>query len=286
MIEQSSVLNLSSQESEEAAGGIGAKAMNSLRLVLRLANLALWAVQSSLDFLFFVGLDRKRTSAARRAWMRRTARGALKVLKVDVSFEGRPPRHGLLVSNHLSYLDVVVLASIVPAIFVAKKEVRSWPVFGWFARCAGTIFVDRQSRYDVGRVTREMHETLDLGAVVVLFPEGTSSAGTSVLPFRSSLLEPLRSPKHLAGVAAIDYQLPDGCVQEEVCYWGDHNFGAHLLNLLTKKKVQAKVRFGLPHCPLAMSRKQLASDLRESVVRLRNGGPTGFTGKIFHETEV
>lgn len=260
-----------------------AQVSRRLRQAFRLSCLALWGAQSALDFLLHVGGDRHRGSAARRAWQRRTARRALAILKVEAKVEGYPPRRGLLVCNHLGYLDVAVLAAIVPAVFVAKIEGKNWPVFGWLARCGGTIFVNRQCRQDVGRVIGEIHEALESGATVILFPEGTSSSGASVLPFRSSLLEPVRNSKHLAGIASLDYHLPEGSVEQEVCYWGDHRFGSHLLNLLSKRRIQATLRFGQAPCPLAQNRKQLAIDLRESVARLRKGSPAGRSP--FHEKE-
>lgn len=96
---------------------------------------------------------------------------------------------GLLVSNHLSYVDVLVIGAITPAIFVSKNEARHWPVFGALARLAGTIFVRRDKRTDVARLAAEIKNALDAGVLVVLFPEGTSSAGARVLPFKSALLQ-------------------------------------------------------------------------------------------------
>jgi 1-acyl-sn-glycerol-3-phosphate acyltransferase len=95
----------------------------------------------------------------------------------------------LLVANHLSYLDIVLLSSLTPCVFVAKNEVKDWPVFGWFARLAGTVFVDRNDRRDAARANELIRSALREGALVVLFPEGTSSNGSTVLPFKSSLLQ-------------------------------------------------------------------------------------------------
>ena len=106
------------------------------------------------------------------------------------------PSSGLLVSNHLSYLDIVVLSSIRPCVFVAKRDVARWPLFGWLAHAAGTIFVDRERRFSTEFVNG-IHEAIAAGLPVVLFPEGTSSDGSTVLPFKSALLESavqLRSP--------------------------------------------------------------------------------------------
>lgn len=232
-----------------------------------------WIARAALEFLLFVGIETSKRDAGRRVWLRRTARNILRAMNVKVSIEGFPPTGGLLVSNHLSYLDILVLASLTPATFVSKQDVAGWPVFGWLAKCAGTIFVKRERRADVGRVSHEISLALHSGALVVLFPEGTSSSGQTVLPFRSSLLEPVFESSHPVHAAALDYHLSDGSVEEEVCYWGDMVLGPHLLNLLSKKTIHATVRFGGPERNGFTDRKQLAKSLQESVLRLRSSCP-------------
>src|SRR5262249_17962547 len=156
---------------------------------------------------------------------------------------GCVPGSGLLVSNHLSYLDVLVLSSITPAIFVSKSEVKHWPVFGWMARRAGTLFIERAKRGDVARVNDEADRLPETGMLLVIFPEGTSSDGREVLPFRSSLLEPIVGRRHPLSVAHISYEAEDGNAGKDVCYWGDMTFGPHLLKLLSLRRVRASVTF-------------------------------------------
>src|SRR5204862_3322826 len=96
----------------------------------------------------------------------------------------------LLVSNHLSYLDIVVLSSIRPCVFCAVRDVARWPLFGWLAHAAGTIFVDRERKFSSPKVVNSIRDAIAGGPVVVLFPEGTSSDGSKVLPFKSALVEP------------------------------------------------------------------------------------------------
>lgn len=79
-------------------------------------------------------------------WLQNSSRRLLRVFRIETQFTGDIPSSGLLVCNHLSYLDIVVLAAITPCVFVAKREVKKWPVFGWFARLAGTVFVHREQR--------------------------------------------------------------------------------------------------------------------------------------------
>src|SRR5665647_1139921 len=94
----------------------------------------------------------------------------------------------LILSNHVSWLDICVITALAPVVFVAKSEVAGWPVFGWLAKLQRTIFINRQARHQTGAATREIAGRLLGGDAVVLFAEGTSSAGIRVLPFRSSLV--------------------------------------------------------------------------------------------------
>ena len=109
--------------------------------------------------------------AARTRWLQGVCRRALRVFKANLHVTGPIPYRGLLVCNHLSYVDVLVLAATTPCVFVSKCEVRRWPVFGWFASLAGTLFLRREKRSDVARMTLEMGRVLDEGELVVLFPK-------------------------------------------------------------------------------------------------------------------
>jgi 1-acyl-sn-glycerol-3-phosphate acyltransferase len=203
----------------------------------------------------------------RSRWLQRSSHRTLKIFSLATTHEGTPPAAGLLVCNHLSYLDILVLVSLMPAVFVAKSEVKNWPVFGWFASLAGTLFVIRARRTDVTRMNSEIERTLDGGNVLVLFPEGTSWNGSEVLPFKSSLLEPIVGSKHPLTVAHISYSLADGNVANDICYWGDVTFFPHLLKLITKKQIKARVSFA-PVLDPAAERKELAVQLHAEVVRL------------------
>ena len=135
----------------------------------------------------------------------------------------------------------------------------------------GTLFVDRERRVQVGQVKDEIQAALNRGALVVLFPEGGSSNGQTVLPFKSPLLEPAAQSTHPLSVSAIQYAIADGDVVREVCYWGDHTFFPHLLNLLGKRAIRATVRFA-PVQRAGADRKQLAVQLRDEILKLKTEG--------------
>jgi lyso-ornithine lipid O-acyltransferase len=111
-----------------------------------------------------------------------------RILGFRVEAKGRLPRDGacLIVSNHVSWIDIVVLSTLAPLSFVAKREVGSWPFFGWLAKLQRTVFVNREQRHSTGRSRSELEMRLQLGERIVLFPEGTSHDGASILPFKSS----------------------------------------------------------------------------------------------------
>jgi 1-acyl-sn-glycerol-3-phosphate acyltransferase len=209
------------------------------------------------------------TIMARAAWLQFATRRFLRIFSATVRTSGPLPKNGLLVCNHLSYMDILVLASLTPAVFVAKREVKGWPVFGWFAQLAGTLFVDREHRTRVGQTTSEIQSALDQGALVIVFPEGTSSGGETVLPFKSSLLEPATRQTESLYAGHIQYEIDDGNVSEEVCYWRDsHTLFPHLTNLFSKRTLRAKVRFSQLRGG-STDRKELAKQLHSEVLRLK-----------------
>ncbi|MEO1719572.1 MAG: lysophospholipid acyltransferase family protein, partial [Pseudomonadota bacterium] len=133
-------------------------------------------------------LKRVAPSAARTFphWYHKRVCGLMGIrIKIAGKIDRRQPT--LYVSNHVSWLDIVVLSAVAPVSFVAKKEVSTWPGVSWLANLQRTVFVDRERRQQIGRTAGEISERLAAGDSIVLFAEGTSSDGNRVLPFRSSL---------------------------------------------------------------------------------------------------
>jgi 1-acyl-sn-glycerol-3-phosphate acyltransferase len=222
------------------------------------------------DYFFtaaFASPQKKRLARAR--WLHRAARRHIKIYSCDYTSIGPIPKSGLLVSNHLGYLDILVIAALTPAVFVSKAEVRTWPVIGWLTSIAGTLYIVRERRTHVGVVNKEIQSALADGALVVVFPEGSSTNGEQILPFRSPLLDPVTHGDHPIATGYIHYELADGDARTEVCYWGDHTFFPHAANLLSKKRVHATMRFGTFQ-RTTDDRKELAVQLRDAVVKLKN----------------
>jgi len=203
---------------------------------------------------------------ARAAWMSWMSRRFLGALNCKVRVEGEVPSAGLIVSNHLSYVDILAIGSVCRAVFVSKSDVKGWPVFGLLTRLAGTIYVDRERRLAVKDCLGAMEAVLATGLPLVVFPEGTSSGGREVLPFRSSLLG-ARDAMHEITPAAIDYRVAGADAAETICYWGEMVFAVHLVQMLRIPGFEAVVHFGSPAAP-AGRRKQIAEQLHSEVSRI------------------
>lgn len=225
--------------------------MRHLRATIRAGALILWtllmyvAVVLGLPFLFvFSSAGSRWRSLVFHRWAVVTA--IILGLKIDAT--GQPPREPfLLVSNHLSYLDVLLFASRMKCVFVARGDLAHWRFVGALCRAADTIFINRQSRMDVARVNLLIKQVLDDGRSVVLFAEGTSSRGDRVHPFKSSLLEQAARASFAVSYAAIGYRTlqDESPAHLSVCWWGDMTFVKHLIGILYLTKVDATVTFGV-----------------------------------------
>jgi len=163
----------------------------------------------------------------RRALIQRWSRRLLALLNVECRVSGDLDPNGgnlLLVANHVSWLDIFVLNALCPVRFVAKSELARWPLAGRLVRGAGTLFVERTRRRDTHRINRAVAEALAQGDVVAVFPEGTTSEGAGVLPFKSSLLQPIVDAAGEVQPLALRYRTPDGARSVAPSYVGDDPF--------------------------------------------------------------
>jgi lyso-ornithine lipid O-acyltransferase len=183
------------------------------------------------------------------------------LLGVRITVAGTPPRHHavLILANHVSWLDILAITATAPVIFVAKSEVKRWPLIGWVARARGTVFVERDRRRRTPEANAEIARYLTDGQSIVLFAEGTSSDGNRVLPFRSALVGALREA--LAQVEAgnriavqplsVGYTglagLPMGRQHRPVVAWyGDRSLVPHLKEFLRRGAVDVTLSWGEP----------------------------------------
>lgn len=198
-----------------------------------------------------------------------------RILGIRVTVTGKPPGQGplLIVSNHVSWLDIMVLSAVAPVSFVAKKEVNSWPFFGSLARLQRTVFVDRERRHATGSGHDDMRERLKQGDILVLFPEGTSSDGRRVLPFKSSFFGAAAYEGVLVQPVSLAYRghrnMPmTRRLMPSFAWYGDMDLAPHLLEALTAGPIEVAV---ICHPPLSLSgersRKALARHAEDLVRR-------------------
>jgi 1-acyl-sn-glycerol-3-phosphate acyltransferase len=212
---------------------------------------------------------------SRALWVQQSCRQVLVSLGIEFHVEGSAPTRGLVVSNHLSYLDVLILSAAMPCFFVAKTEIDRWPFFGWAGRTGGTIFLNRSSMASANSVAREIGERLKMPVPVLLFPEGTSTDGSHVLRFHARLIAPAVAAGAPITAAAIRYVAVDGTPERELCWFGDALFLPHLLKTLGTAGFSAMVSFGPPrphpdsrvaashtHAEIVALRRQLLSSPR------------------------
>ena len=212
----------------------------------------------------------------RSPWPRRFLGWAAYASGVRVRSEGQPlPRHVLFLANHLSWLDILVLAGASGTAFVAKDDVARWPVVGWLARLNDTVFIARAARAAVKDQADALRRALAAGKPVALFPEGTTEGGMDILPFRASLLASLFPP--LPGVLVQPVALDYGAAGHDLAWIGEETAPANARRILSRKgHVPVTVRFLAPVDPAAAGdRKALAERARAEIVEALGGAPSG-----------
>ena len=196
-------------------------------------------------------------------------------LRFEVKVTGPVPQQGpaLIVSNHVSWIDIVVLSALMPCSFIAKREVMGWPFFGWLAKLQRTVFIDRDRRHGTGPSRNEIAERLQGGDILVLFPEGTSHDGLSLLPFRSSFLGAADDPAIPVIPVTLAYARLRGLPltrreRPAFAWYGDMALAPHLWQALQDGPLGIDVIF---HDPLRTegrhSRKMLAAEAETRVRR-------------------
>jgi len=192
--------------------------------------------------------------------------------------EGAYPERGVVISNHMGYLDIVAFAALHRCVFVSKAEIRRWPFLGWMTTMAGTVFVDRGRGGSAMRAKSGMQAAAEAGLPVVFFPEGTTSNGTTVLKFHSGLLSQAMASGEPVTAAHVRYRLtedngPGVTVADNVSYWDDTPLLKHIFRLVALRGIEVEVRFA--GAPIVFSgdvgrRKMAAAEARAAVMELRD----------------
>ncbi len=245
--------------------------MGLVRSIGRLAIVGLLILHACAQLI----LKRPSTRKDRALWLHHLCRRAINIFGVDVRLHGALPEHGILISNHLSYLDIIVFSSIKPVVFISKAEIESWPVIGWMTTMAGTVYVTRGKGGSAKEAGSGMRSAAEDGLPVVLFPEGTTSDGETILRFHTGLLSEALKAEQPVTASFLRYSLtePNGTrsVRDDVAFWGEHPMLPHVFRFLSLHGVRAEV--SVAPAPIhflapATSRKLVAIEARKAVCAL------------------
>ncbi|MCP9439336.1 MAG: 1-acyl-sn-glycerol-3-phosphate acyltransferase [Nitrospira sp.] len=201
----------------------------------------------------------------------RWCREVLDILNINVSWQGRPMpgqvSSAMFVANHISWIDVLLLNACRRMCFVAKMEVRSWPLIGWIAARTGTLFFKRTSPHHLAHVMQSIAARLGRGDCIALFPEGTTTNGTSVHTFHSGLLESAIRANVPIWPIGIRYLKPDGSLDADIAFIGSESLVSSILNVLSRPTTFAYVSFSNPIDSSTGDRRHLATLCQTAVER-------------------
>ena len=209
-----------------------------------------------------------RLAHARAAWLHRWSRIVRRVLGLRLDQRGFIPASGIVVANHTSLLDAILLAAVRPCVFVAGAEVRRWPIIGLLARLGGTLFVDRHRRNDVSRVNFLIQRAVQRRLLVVIFPECGGSDGTTLRAFTTALFQPAAEIGCTLTAAAINYHAACDPENQAPLFAQRTHFFRQLAHLVTRHRARAVVSFSAPRFRRG-DRKQLARQLRGEILDLK-----------------
>ena len=216
-------------------------------------------------------LKRPATRVQRAEWLHAFCMRTLPRMGIAFRQHGTYPEHGVVISNHMGYLDIMAFAALHRCVFVSKAEIGTWPVIGWMTTMSGTVYVERGRGGSANRAKGDIQAAAAEGLPVIFFPEGTSSDGSSVLPFRSGLLTESIAAGQSITAAFIRYRLtrdngPDVAIENRVSYWDDTPIALHIFRLVGLRGIEVDVSFA--SSPIAFS-PAASTDRRVAAVEAR-----------------
>jgi 1-acyl-sn-glycerol-3-phosphate acyltransferase len=217
----------------------------------------------------------------RQALIRRWSQRLLAMLGVETRLEGAPVAgfsNVLIVANHISWLDIFVLNALQPSRFIGKSEIRRWPLVGHLVAGCGTLFLERGRRRDAHRVNQHARDVLTAGETIAIFPEGTTTDGTTVLPFHGSLLQPVVDSHGHVQPIAIRYRGPDGAPSDAAAYVGDTSLIGSLWRLLGERTLIVELTLAPALAANARHRRDLSREAENAIraalgLRVTGSGP-------------
>jgi 1-acyl-sn-glycerol-3-phosphate acyltransferase len=219
------------------------------------------AVFPALNLVWPANKAKNRCDALKTHWLKRFSA----IVNLCVTKEGELPEPGtLLVSNHISWLDIIVIGQYLPAYFVAKSDILSWPVIGYLSTQGGTIFIRRGDKKHIKATAEKMVWVLKQNSNIIAFPEGTTTQGDEVLGFHASLFQPALLTKSAIQPIALQYQ---GAAKEHAPFIGDDDFVPHLIRMLTLDKIEVRLCFLPVICSSGKNRYAVSLETRDMISR-------------------
>jgi 1-acyl-sn-glycerol-3-phosphate acyltransferase len=239
--------------------------------LFRGGRLALHLLYGMFMAIFYPHMNRARQAGLLKAW----SAHLLGILNIRTRIYGQPPLHGgggaLIVANHVSWLDIFVLNAVHPSVFIAKSEVRGWPLVGWLCRRSGTIFIERAMRQDTASVMRRVSAMLEKGGCVGLFPEGTTTDGKQVGHFHSALIQPAIDAGAILYPAALCYRDGAGGASSATAFTGNTTLAQSVFRILKCKRHNVWVAFTPALATVNENRRALARAAQDAItLELKN----------------
>lgn len=211
------------------------------------------------------------SQASQRRIIQAWSRQLLAILNIRIRIQGRQPDHGdsgcLIVANHVSWLDIYVLNALQPARFIAKSEVRNWPIIGWLSARCGTIFIERALRRNAALLNRRLSHLLAQGECIALFPEGTTTDGKQVGHFHSALIQPAIDARTQLCPMALCYHGPDGEPSPAAPFIGDTTLLQSIWRILRCRQLDASMVFTSALPAAGENRRVLARSAQAAIAQ-------------------
>jgi 1-acyl-sn-glycerol-3-phosphate acyltransferase len=222
-------------------------------------------------------VKRPATREQRAEWLHKFCARAMRSVGIVMRVEGTFPERGVVISNHVGYLDIMTLAASHRCVFVSKAEMVDVPLLGWMTTMAGTVYVERGRGGSALRAKGGMKGAADAGLPIVIFPEGTTSDGSTVLKFHGGVLGQELEAGQPITAAYVSYRLtedngPNVTIENDVAFWGDEvKLFPHIFGLLGLRGIEVTIRIAdkpIAFAADALHRKQAAIEARAAVIEL------------------
>jgi 1-acyl-sn-glycerol-3-phosphate acyltransferase len=246
------------------AGAATPTTTHHLTQIFRAVRLLLHIISGLIQSAIYPHLNQPRQRRMAKNWSARL----LSILSIRLRYQGTPPApeipRAMLAANHVSWLDVYSLQTVSPGRFVAKAEIRGWPLLGWLSRNAGTLFIERSKRSDTARINKHIGEALAIGDRVAVFPEGTTGDGRSLMHFHASLLQPAVNVGAMLYPVAIRYTNITGEISKEASFV-NISMMESLRRILREPWINVELIFGNPINSSGKNRRELAREAEHTI---------------------